>query len=158
MYQGANFINGNWIDRNDFIDINPANEEILGHFPQSNDQEVANAIAAAKNAFKSWRKLSRVKRSDYFFKLAQLVERDKNELAQIISYETGKNLNESLAEVIESLHMCQIAFGSGRTACGDWMASEISEKDAYVLRKPKGVVGVISPWNFPLAIAAGNPP
>jgi aldehyde dehydrogenase (NAD+) len=154
MFNGANFINNKWIYRDGFSKINPANEELLGQFPQSTDQEVLDAIAAAKKAFKSWKQVSRVKRADYFFNLAKLIERDQIELAKIISQETGKNLNESHAEVIEALHMCQLAFGSGRTPCGDWMASEIAIKDAYVMRKPKGVVGVISPWNFPLAIGS----
>jgi aldehyde dehydrogenase (NAD+) len=154
MYQGANFINGQWTHGDDFVDLNPANEEIIGHFPQAQDYQVEAAIEAAKKAFDSWKKVSRIKRADYFFTLAKLVERDQNELAHIISLETGKNLNESHAEVIEALHMCQYVFGSGRTPCGDWMASEIAAKDAYVMRKPKGVVAVISPWNFPLAIGS----
>lgn len=154
MYNGANYINGAWEHGEDFSDINPANEEIIGLFPQTTEYEVVLAISAAKKAFKSWSKLSRVKRADYFFTLAKLIERDQSELAIIISNETGKNLNESQAEVIEALHMCQYAFGSGRTPCGDWIASEIADKDAYVIRKPKGVVGVISPWNFPLAIGS----
>lgn len=154
MYNGASYINGKWHHGDQWADINPATEEVLGHFPQTTDLEVEAAISAAKSSFKSWSKLSRIKRADYFFTLAKLVERDKEELANIISKETGKNLNESMAEVIEALHMCQFAFGSGRTPVGDWMASEIAGKDAYVIRKPKGVVGVISPWNFPLAIGS----
>jgi aldehyde dehydrogenase (NAD+) len=81
-----------------------------------------------------------------------LIERDQAELAGTISYETGKSLNEARAEVIETLHMIQWTAGSGRTPVGDWMASEIAGKDAYVMRKPKGIVLVISPWNFPCAI------
>jgi aldehyde dehydrogenase (NAD+) len=154
MHKGENFINGKWTHRVDFPTINPANEEILGYFPASTDEEVSEAITAAKTAFKSWSKVSRVVRADYFFKLAQLIERDKESLAKTISLETGKNLNESNAEVIEALHMCQLVFGSGRTQCGSLFASEIAAKDAYVIRKPKGVVGVISPWNFPLAIGS----
>lgn len=157
MYYGANYINGKWTFNDDnsiFVDLNPSTGEILGDFPQSTDSQIELAIVSAKKVFKSWSKMSRIKRADYFFSLAKLVERDKNELANIISKETGKNLNESMAEVIEALHMCQYAFGSGRTPVGDLIASEVADKDAYVIRKPKGVVGVISPWNFPLAIGS----
>ena len=85
-------------------------------------------------------------------RVAQLIERDKEKLATIISLETGKNYNESVAEVNEALHMAQFAFGSGRYSHGEAVSSEIEEKDAYMLRKPKGVVAIVTPFNFPLAI------
>lgn len=153
-FQGANFIDGKFYCRGDFADINPSTEEELGLFPQSTEKEINQAVHAAKTAFKHWHKLSRLRRADLFFKLAELIEREQDNLARIISLETGKNLNESHAEVIEALHMCQWTAGSGRVPVGDWMASEIAGKDAYVMRKPKGVVAVISPWNFPLAIGS----
>ena len=87
-------------------------------------------------------------------KVAQIIERRREELATVISLETGKNYNESIAEVNEALHMAQFAFGSGRYSHGEAVASEIEDKDAYMLRKPKGVISIISPFNFPLAIGA----
>ena len=137
-----------------FNNTNPCNQESIGKFPQSGLEEVSHVCDAAKKAFEGWRKLSRVQRAEYLFSVAKIVERRSDELARAISLETGKNYNESVAEVNEALHMAQYAFGSGRTPQGEAVASEIPEKDAYMLRKPKGVVAVISPWNFPLAIGA----
>ena len=85
-------------------------------------------------------------------RVAQIIERRKEELAKVISLETGKNYNESVAEVNEALHMAQFAFGSGRYSHGEAVSSEIADKDAYMLRKPKGVIAIITPFNFPLAI------
>ena len=85
-------------------------------------------------------------------KVAKLIEERKEDLARVISLETGKNYNESVAEVNESLHMAQFAFGSGRYSHGEAIASEIEDKDCYMLRKPKGVIAIVTPFNFPLAI------
>ena len=85
-------------------------------------------------------------------KVAQLIERDKEKLAKIISLETGKNYNESIAEVNEALHMAQFAFGSGRYSHGEAVSSEVEDKDSYMIRKPKGVIAIVTPFNFPLAI------
>ena len=84
---------------------------------------------AARKAFKYWRKVSRFVRSDYLNKVAQIVERRRDEMAKIISLETGKSYNESIAEVNEALHMAQFAFGSGRYPHGEAVASEIADKD-----------------------------
>lgn len=157
MYQGKHFISGLFSQESASAFIraqNPANKEEYGLFPKAEKHTVEKAVKAARDAFPEWRKLSRVKRAELFDTLAQLVKRDHDILKRMISDETGKNLNESHAEVVEALHMCQVAAASGRQPYGECIASEISEKDARVIRKPKGVVAVISPWNFPLAIGS----
>ena len=157
MYSGKNYIAGSWHDplNADRIEtLNPSTEEVYGVFPISDKSEVDFAVTAAKQASHSWRSLSRVKRGELFDKLAELIKRDHDCLKHAISVETGKNLNESHAEVIEALHMCQVAAASGRQPYGEVIASELDTKDAYVVRKPRGVVAVISPWNFPLAIGS----
>ena len=157
MQDGKNYIDGVFVDSvssNVFDNTDPCSEESLGIFPNSIPLEIDNAYVAAREAFESWRNVSRVQRAEYMYKIARLIEERREELAAVISMETGKNYNESIAEVNEALHMAQYAFGSGRTPQGEAVASEISEKDSYMLRKPKGVVAVISPWNFPLAIGA----
>ena len=98
-----------------FNNTNPCNQESIGKFPQSGLEEVSHVCDAAKKAFEGWRKLSRVQRAEYLFSVAKIVERRSDELARAISLETGKNYNESVAEVNEALHMAQYAFGSGRT-------------------------------------------
>jgi aldehyde dehydrogenase (NAD+) len=153
MYIGMNYVNGDFCPtRPDFSDINPCTGQSLGMFPQSDPSEVGEAVACARHAFHSWRKVSRVHRAEYMERLAEAVKARHDDLVKAISEETGKTLNESHAEVVEALHMAQYCFGKGREAFGSVIASEIADKDAYAFRKPKGVVAVIAPWNFPFAI------
>ena len=166
MFEGKNYINGNWdkeidgvMTRNPFGEqldtydnVNPATGKSLGRFPKSDAKTVEYAVGAARGAFYSWKRMSRFARSDYMNRVAQIIEKRKEELARVISFETGKNYNESIAEVNEALHMAQFAFGSGRYSHGEAVSSEIADKDAYMLRKPKGVIAIITPFNFPLAI------
>ena len=102
-----------------YTKINPATGKAQGAFPLSCKAEVNKALVSARNAFKKWKKVSRFVRSDYMNKVAQIIERDKEKLAKIISLETGKNYNESIAEVNEALHMAQFAFASGRYSHGE---------------------------------------
>lgn len=153
MYVGLNYVNGDFCKhRPDFTKLNPSTGEPVGVFPNSEPMEIMEAVAAAKEAQKKWRAISRVVRAEYFDKLADLIKQRLPYIADQISMETGKSINESKAEVVEALHMCQYTFGMGRMPNGEVVASEIAAKDAYVLRKPKGVVGVVAPWNFPFAI------
>lgn len=150
----GNYVNGNFTKgRADFPKFNPTTEEEIGFWPMSRKQEVAEAVAAARAAYPSWRAKSRVARAELFDNLAQLIKSRKEEIANVISTETGKSLNESMAEVIEALHMVQFTFGKGREPFGDVISSEIADRDCVVLKRPKGVVAVIAPWNFPFAIA-----
>jgi aldehyde dehydrogenase (NAD+) len=154
-FEGRNYINGQWETTPEmYVKINPSTGEKQGMFPESDKVMVNKAILSARRTFKKWRKVSRFVRSDYMNKVAQIIERRRDELATVISLETGKNYNESIAEVNEALHMAQFAFGSGRSSHGEVVASEIEDKDSYMLRKPKGVIAIISPFNFPLAIGA----
>ena len=155
QFTGKNYVNGAWTStEKTFPNINPATDEVLGHFPLTEDEEVEKAVKTARKAFDSWRKMSRFVRSNYMDKVAQILEKRKSEVAKIISLETGKNFNESIAEVNEAIHMAQLAFGSGRYPHGEIVSSEIAEKDSYMLRKPKGVIAIVSPFNFPVAIGA----
>tara|TARA_Y100000593_G_scaffold93309_1_gene187749 strand:- start:9851 stop:11401 length:1551 start_codon:yes stop_codon:yes gene_type:complete len=152
-FEGRNYIDGKWEATPEmYVKINPATGKALGSFPQSDIAVVHKAVLAARRAFKKWRKVSRFVRSDYMNRVAQLIEERKEDLAKAISFETGKNYNESVAEVNEALHMAQFAFGSGRYPHGEAVASEIEDKDSYMLRKPKGVIAIVTPFNFPLAI------
>lgn len=157
MVEGRNYINGQFAPRRftgEFDNINPANGEVIGKFPQTHPEDIRFTYQKTRKAFNSWKNVSRLQRAEYLDKVATLVKKNKNELAKIISKETGKNYNESIAEVNEALHMAQFAFGSGRTPTGEIVASELAEKDSYMIRKPKGVVAIISPFNFPVAIGA----
>ncbi len=151
---GRLFVGGEWSPpRPDFASHSPARwSEHVGTFPQASAEEVSAAVAAARAAFPAWRRTSRVLRAECFDRLAQLIKRDTDALAGLMARECGKNVTECRAEVIEGLHMVQYVFGTGRLPFGEVIASEIAEKDAFVRRKPWGVVGVITPWNFPFAV------
>ena len=151
---GRNFVAGEWQPHSaDFASTNPAQlAEIVGHFPTATPDLVGQAVAAARQAFPAWRRMSRIHRAECFHRLGLLIERDTDTLATLMARECGKILNECRAEVVEGLHMVQYVFGTGRMPVGDVIPSEIAEKDAFVRRKPRGVVGVITPWNFPFAV------
>ena len=152
--QGRLAIAGQWSPpRNDFPSTNPANlAEVVGTFPKATPAETAAAVDAARAAYPNWRRTSRILRAECFDRLAQLVKRDTDAIATLMARECGKNVTECRAEVVEGLHMVQYVFGTGRMPVGDVLASEIPEKDAYVRRKPWGVVAVVTPWNFPMAM------
>jgi len=155
--EGKNYINGRWVWDNQtkhYINLNPATGKALGVFPLTEANVVNEAIRSARNAFRNWRKMSRFVRSDALYRVAKIIEERRDELATVISLETGKTYNESIAEVNEALHMAQFAFGSGRYPHGEALSSEVEAKDSYIIRKPKGVIAIISPFNFPLAIGA----
>ena len=152
---GNHYINGSFVcnkDSESFDSINPATGEVVGTFPEASVPEVESAYQFARDSFHGWKEYSRVKRAEYFLTLSNLVEQRREEIAEAITLETGKVYNESIAEVNEALHMAQYAFGTGRMPHGETIASELPEKDAYMLRKPKGVVAIIAPFNFPFAI------
>ncbi len=136
-----------------FDSTSPADRgTIIGKFPTASAAEANAAVAAARAAYTNWRRTSRVYRAELFDNLAQLIKRETDNLARLMSWECGKIFNECRAEVIEGLHMVQYVFGSGRMPYGDVIASEIAEKDAFMRRKPWGVAAVITPWNFPFAV------
>ena len=152
---GMNYIGGQWAEPHgdEFESVNPARfDEVIGVFPRTTAAGVTEAVAVAREAFPKWRSLSRIARGECFDRLAQLIKRDQDELVELLSRESGKVLNEAKADVIEGLHMVQYVFSTARMPHGQIIASELPEKECYVLRKPKGVIAAITPWNFPFAI------
>jgi aldehyde dehydrogenase (NAD+) len=153
IWNGKNYINGQFEEESEnYENINPATEEVLGLFPKSSEDVVNRAVGVAREAFEKWKRVSRIERAEYMLRVAAILGRRTWEVAEAISLETGKNFNESIAEINEAIHMAQYTFGSGRTPQGEALASELAEKDSYMLRKPKGVIAIISPFNFPVAI------
>jgi aldehyde dehydrogenase (NAD+) len=152
---GRHYNAGRWLDAQDqtFASTNPANtEEVIGVFPRGTRADADAAVTAARAAYPTWRRTSRIQRAELFDTLAQIVKRETDNLARLMARECGKVLTECRAEVVEGLHMIQYVFGSGRMPTGEVLASEIAEKDAYMRRKPWGVAAVITPWNFPFAV------
>jgi aldehyde dehydrogenase (NAD+) len=151
---GRLFIAGEWsVPRPDFASLSPSNRSFeVGRFPNATASEVKAAISAAKDAFPAWKALGHVRRGEFFDRLARLIADEVDDLAALMAYENGKILSECRAEIIEGLHMVQYVFGTSRMPTGQVIPSEIPEKDVTVRRKPWGVVGVITPWNFPFAV------
>ncbi len=152
---GRHLIAGAWQapSGNTFKSLSPRrDDEVVGVFPAGGAAEAGQAVRAARAAFPAWRRESRVRRAELFDNLAQLVKRDADGIAALMARECGKVVTECKAEVIEGLHMIQYVFGTGRMPAGDVIASEVPEKDAFMRRKPWGVVAVITPWNFPFAV------
>lgn len=152
---GRHLIAGRWLtpQGKTFESRNPANtDEIIGIFPSGSPAEASQAVQEARKAYPAWRRMSPIQRGELFDHLAQLVKRDTDLLAELMARECGKVVTECRAEVIEGLHMIQYVFGTSRMAMGEVLSSEIPEKDAFMRRKPWGVVAVITPWNFPFAV------
>lgn len=159
MIYGRNYVNGNFIDAKQalhpqkvFSKVNPSNEENIGLYPDTDRESVNGAVAFARKSQKDWRKLSRIKRAEYFDNLIGVMRGWQNIIIDKICLDTGKTYNEASAEFNEAVHMIQYTFAQAREPYGKFVASEIAEKDITQFRKPKGVVAVIAPWNFPFAI------
>jgi acyl-CoA reductase-like NAD-dependent aldehyde dehydrogenase len=157
MKKYVNYINGEWNESTSgkFIAItNPANGEVLGEVTQSTKEEVDLAVQAAKIAQKSWRLVPAPERAEILYKVAQLLKHRKEELAQILTSEMGKVIDEARGEVQEAIDMAYYMAGEGRRLFGDTVPSELRNKFAMSIRVPIGIAGLITPWNFPIAIAS----
>lgn len=152
----ANYIDGEWVrsQTNEiYSSINPANtEEILGHFQQSNKVDVENAIKAADKAFPIWSQTAAPTRGDVIFKLINLLEEQKEELATLITKEVGKSYREATGEVNKTIEAMKQFSGEATRMTGETIPSHDASIFGYTIREPLGVVGVIAPYNFPLGI------
>lgn len=151
-----NFINGKWQPAKSgktFQSINPANpSDIVGIFPASDKQDVDEAVAAAKKAYEEWRLYPAPKRAEILYKAGQLFIERKEELSRELTREMGKVIAEARGDIQEVIDMVFYAAGEGRRMFGQTTPSELKNKFAMSVRVPLGVVGCITPWNFPMAI------
>jgi aldehyde dehydrogenase (NAD+) len=150
-----NFVGGEWVDAaggDTFDSLTPATGEPVGTFPKSGPEDVDRAVAAAREAFESWRLVPAPKRGEIVFRFAALVARHKQELAELMTREMGKVLAEAGGDVQEAIDMSYYMAGEGRRLFGHTTPSELPDKFNMSVRQPIGVVGVITPWNFPIAI------
>ena len=149
------YIDGEWTagDGDEtFESRNPATGELLGEYHRATESDVDRALAAAEEASAAWRELSYVDRADHLWDVYHELRERTDELGEVVTRECGKELSEGRADVVEAAHMVEWAAGNARHPHGDVVPSEIASKDAYMRRKPRGVVGCITPWNFPVAI------
>lgn len=148
-----NYINGKWIKgRNTFPTINPANEEVLADIAQAELSDVDLAVDAAKKAFNSWRLTPAPIRGELLYKVGDLLKKKKEELAQLLTRDMGKVIAEARGDVQEAIDMAYYMGGEGRRLLGYTAPVEMPNKFGMAVRDPSGVVGLITPWNFPIAV------
>jgi alpha-ketoglutaric semialdehyde dehydrogenase len=152
----GNFINGEWVDAGSaatFESRNPADRnEVLGSFAKSDAADVDRAVQAAIDAYPAWMQTPAPERADYMLRVALLLEERKEELSEVMTREMGKTLRESRADVQEGIDFAHYMAGEGRRFFGQTIPAELPNKFYMTLRHPIGVVGLITPWNFPIAI------
>jgi alpha-ketoglutaric semialdehyde dehydrogenase len=150
-----NYVGGEWVEASSgetFESTNPATGEPIGTFPKSSVEDVDRAIEAAKEAYESWRLVPAPKRAEILFRVGQRFLDRKDELTELMVEEMGKVRAEAGGDVQEAIDMTYYMAGEGRRLFGQTTPSEMPDKFQMSVRQPIGVVGAITPWNFPIAI------
>lgn len=151
-----NYINGQWVEsgsEGSFKNINPADSnDVIGEFPAGGKAELDEAVAAASEAFKEWRLVPAPRRAQIIHRAGDIMAQRKEELAQLMTREMGKVLSETRGDVQEGIDTAYYAAGEGRRLFGDTVPCELPNKFGMSTRNPIGVCGMITPWNFPMAI------
>ena len=155
MADYKNYIDGRWVESNtgrSFTRNNPATGDEIGTFTKSGPDDVDAAVAAAREAFNSWRLVPAPKRGEILYRFGQLLIEQKEPLARMMTEEMGKVISEARGDVQEGVDMSFYMAGEGRRQFGQTTPSELPNKWNMSVRRPLGVVGMITPWNFPVAI------
>ncbi|CAN5710212.1 aldehyde dehydrogenase family protein [soil metagenome] len=155
MADFKNYIDGRWVESSTgetFDRTNPATGETIGTFTRSGPEDVDAAVSAASEAFKSWRLFPAPKRGEILYRFGQLLIERKEEFSRMMTEEMGKVIAEARGDVQEGIDMTFFMAGEGRRQFGQTTPSELPNKWNMSVRKPLGVVGMITPWNFPVAI------
>lgn len=151
-----NFINGKWLESSSsktLQNTNPANtDDIVGTVRQATKEEARGAVEAASDAFREWRGTPAPARGKIVARFAELLDKHKEEVAQILTREEGKTLSESRGELQRSINIAEFIAGEARRMNGETIHSELPFNFAYTMKQPLGVVACVTPWNFPVAI------
>ncbi|MDM7922885.1 MAG: aldehyde dehydrogenase family protein, partial [Pyrinomonadaceae bacterium] len=151
-----NYIGGEWVKSSSgewFNNVNPADtSDIVGRFPKSNADDVNAAVAAAKNAATRWRQTPAPKRAELLFTLAEIIRDNKQRYTEEMTREMGKVLKEAGGDVQEAIDCTYYTAGEGRRLHGFTTPAEMKNKFAMCVRQPVGISGLITPFNFPMAI------
>jgi acyl-CoA reductase-like NAD-dependent aldehyde dehydrogenase len=151
-----NYVDGRWVASRSgkvFENRNPADQrDLIGVFQESTPEDAADAIAAAKQAYSSWRLVPAPRRAEILFRAARIIADRKEAFARDMTREMGKVLEETRGDVQEAVDMTYFMAGEGRRLYGQTVPSELPNKFAMSIRQPVGVCSVITPWNFPMAI------
>jgi len=157
-HEVRNYCAGAWMDSRSgrrFESTNPADiHETVASISLSGRDDVDLAVAAARDAFRTWRLTPAPKRGEILFRAAGALMERKEELGRLVTLEMGKVLAEGLGDVQEAIDMAFFMAGEGRRLSGETVPSELPDKDCKSVREPHGVVALITPWNFPTAIPA----
>jgi aldehyde dehydrogenase (NAD+) len=152
------FINGAWLESSSgrtAANLNPANtNDIIGQAQLATREEARQAVEAAYEAFRDWKRTPAPARGRIIAKAARLMEDNKEELAQILTHEEGKTLAEARGELTRAINVVEFCAGESRRMTGETIPSELPANFAYTIKEPHGVVACITPWNFPIAIPA----
>lgn len=151
------YINGEWVNSasgKTFESLNPATEEAIAVLQSGDTQDVNKAVDATERAFNMWSEIPAPKRGQILLKTAQLLKDNKERLAKLETMEMGKVLAEARGDVQEAIDIFEYMAGEGRRLFGNTTPSELPNKFCMTVRRPVGVVGIITPWNFPIAIPA----
>lgn len=152
-----NCIGGAWVGAESgefFENINPADtSDLIGLFPKSSAADVDRAVEAAEKAFDAWRLTPAPKRGEILYRLGRILQDRKEEIARLMTREMGKVIKETRGDVQEGIDTAFYAAGEGRRLFGDTVPVEFRNKFGMSVRAPVGVCGLITPWNFPMAIA-----
>src|SRR5687768_16481659 len=151
-----NFIGGEWVKSSSgewFENVNPADtSDVIGRFPQSNADDVNRAVEAAKSAATKWRRTPAPKRAELLFNLGEILRENKDEFTRDMTREMGKVLKEAGGDVQEAIDCTYYTAGEGRRLHGFTTPAEMPNKFAMCVRQPVGICGLITPFNFPMAI------
>ncbi|WP_276271987.1 aldehyde dehydrogenase family protein [Haloarcula litorea] len=151
----GHYIGGEWTDGDGtatFESVDPATGETLATVSRGTPEDVQRAVSAAEAAQEEWQALSYIDRAEYLWDVYHELRDRTDELGEVVTRECGKEISEGRADVVEAYHMVELAASNARRPHGDVVPSEVASKDAYMRRSPSGVVGCITPWNFPVAI------
>ena len=165
-----NYINGAWVNSvgSESINVvNPATQEVLAKVPYGNEtqKDVAQAVLAAQAAYLEWKNVPVLKRIQPLFKLKQLLEENRDEIAKLITLECGKTLAESSGELQRAIENVEVACGTPMLMQSEFLENVATGIDEFMIRQPLGVTACIAPFNFPAmisfwflpyAIATGN--
>ena len=153
-----NYIGGEWRDSvsgETVLNTNPAHEtEILGKFQRSTPQDIDAAIASAEKALPAWKAMPAPERGEIILRAALLLEERREELSRLLTREMGKVVKEARGDLQTAIDFGKYVAAEGRRAEGETVPSSLRDKMCMTIREPMGVVGIITPWNFPLAIPA----
>jgi acyl-CoA reductase-like NAD-dependent aldehyde dehydrogenase len=156
--RGGNFIAGTWCEAEKgdrFVSRNPADSrEVITEAPLSGRTDLDRAVAAARAALPAWRLLPAPRRGEILFRAGELLRGNKERLGALVTREMGKVLAEGLGDVQEAIDIAFYMAGEGRRLQGETVPSELPDKDCKSVREPLGVVALVTPWNFPIAIPA----